>query len=230
MSETGRRMSSIVLVEDHEIMRTGLRLLLERSGKFRITGEASTADDALNLVAVSQPDLVLLGLEHGQSNSLDLIPLIHERGKDTKVLILTEVSDNSVHQQALRLGALGIILKSERTTTLLTAVDKVTRGEVWVNRSVMANLLTEMRMIRKNSESDDMRGVSSLTERERQVIQVLAEGLKNKAIADRLCISEITVKHHLTTIFAKLDVSDRLELLIYAYRHGLANLAMESSY
>jgi two-component system nitrate/nitrite response regulator NarL len=104
------------------------------------------------------------------------------------VLILTEVGDNSIHQQALRLGALGIILKSERPTTLLMAVEKVTRGEVWVNRSVMANLLTEMRTIRKNSESDEMRGASSLTERERQVIHAIQHLEGNVADSRRITL------------------------------------------
>jgi two-component system nitrate/nitrite response regulator NarL len=119
-------------------------------------------------------------------------------------------------------GAMGVVLKEHAAEVLIKAINKVHQGEVWLDRSMMGTVLDEM----TQAPEIDPEGarIASLSDREREVIALIAEGLKNKQIAQRLFISETTVTHHLSSIFSKLDVSDRLELIIYAFRHGLAQL------
>ena len=144
--------------------------------------------------------------------------------KDARILILTGLKDSEAHRQAIRLGAMGVVLKEDAAEVLIKAIKKVHAGEVWVDRSTMGSLLHEM--TRKDSDEPDLEAakIATLTDRERQVITLIAEGLKNKQIAERSCLSETTITHYLSSIFDKLEVSDRLELVIYAFRHDLARM------
>ena len=128
-------------------------------------------------------------------------------------------------QHALRLGASGIVGKDQPADVLFKAIEKVHAGEVWVDRVLMATILGAMSSTGERRTADpEAAKIALLTARERQIIAVVGEGLKNKRIAERLRISEATVRHHLTSIFDKLGVSGRLELTVYAYQHGLSKL------
>ena len=173
----------------------------------------------------------------------------------TKVLILTGVYDLDVHHAAISNGAMGIVRKLEAGDVLVKAIRKVSAGEVWLDGILMARVLSDLWNTRtpvaeaaaatanhisekerqvaemwrpKNHSQDDYESVkiARLTEREREVVTLIGEGLRNQQIADRLCISVITVRHHLSSIFSKLEVGDRFELAIYSYRHGLAKPPM----
>jgi DNA-binding NarL/FixJ family response regulator len=136
--------------------------------------------------------------------------------------VLTGVRDVEMHRRAVRLGAVGLVLKEKAADVLLKAIAKVYAGEVWLDRLLIANVLSEItRPTSQSLDPEDIK-IKALTVREREIIKLIGQGLKNQAIANRLCISEATVRHHLTSIFGKLGVGDRLELAIYAYRHGLA--------
>jgi DNA-binding NarL/FixJ family response regulator len=135
-----------------------------------------------------------------------------------QVLVLTGVRDKELHRQALQLGAMGIVLKDHAAEILIEAIEKVRAGEVWLDRSMLVALLGTS--ARGDADPERVK-IQMLTDREREIICLLAEGLRNKQIGERLFISEITVRHHLTSIFNKLAVSDRVELLIYAYRNGI---------
>ena len=152
-----------------------------------------------------------------------MLPEIKARALPTRVLILTGVRDPEIHQQCVRLGAKGLVQKELASSTLLKAIEKVYANEIWFDRNMMSNLLNEV-LNQKNGKKDDPQAVkiATLTQREREVIDLVCQGLKNKQIAERLYISDTTVRHHLTSIFSKLEVSDRLELVIYSYRYGLA--------
>ncbi len=139
-----------------------------------------------------------------------------------RILILTGLRDSESLRRAVRLGASGIVQKEAAAEVLLMAIERVRAGEVWLDRSITASLIAEISQGGENRQDPEAARIGSLSAREREVITLIGEGLSNKRIAERLSISEITVRHHLTSIFAKLEVSDRLELLVYAYRNKLA--------
>jgi len=213
----------ILIVDDHQLVQTGLRMLIESQPEMTVVGKAHTGAEALTLAADMKPDLILLDIDLGGENGLDLLPELRRIAADARVLILTGLTDENSHRQAARLGAAGLVLKQNAAEVLLKAIRKVYEGEIWLDRSVMSNLLHEMNRPKKEIDPEEAK-MASLTAREREVISLIAEGQKNKQIAERLFISETTVTHHLSSIFSKLGVSDRLELVIYAFSHGLARM------
>jgi len=140
------------------------------------------------------------------------------------VLVLTGSRDSAIHQKAAQLGAMGVVLKEDAADLLLKAIEKVYRGEAWLDRVTMGTLLFQMANQDKDTLDPRAKKISTLTDRERQVIALIAEGLKNRQIAERLFISPTTVTHHLSSIYSKLGVSDRLELVIYAFANKLAKM------
>lgn len=213
----------ILLIDDHDIMRQGLRMLVESEPDFRVVGEARDGATARLLAASEQPDLIVLDLDLGGESGLDLIPDLLAAAPAVRILVLTGLRDTEAHRQAFHLGATGLVEKESAAEVLVKAIRKVRAGEVWLDRATTARVFAEMARSKLAAESDpEVAKIASLSGREREVIALIGEGLNNKRIAERLGISETTVRHHLTSIFAKLAVHDRLELLVYAYRHGVA--------
>jgi two-component system nitrate/nitrite response regulator NarL len=213
----------VLIVDDHGIMRAGLRMLLESQSGIMVVGEASSCADALALATCTQPDVIVLDLDLGGENAVESIPTLLRTAPETRILVLTGLRDPEVHRQAIRHGALGLVFKEKAVETLLQAITKVRAGEVWLEPTMIAQVLGDLTRPQLSPQiSSEATKIARLTEREREVITLVGEGLRNKHIAERLYISEATVRHHLTAIFAKLDVSDRFELAIYAYQHGLA--------
>jgi DNA-binding NarL/FixJ family response regulator len=211
-----------MIVDDQLMVRAGLRKLLEDAG-ISVVAMAGNRTEAIALAAREQPDVILIELEVDGEDALRFVPDIRDAARNARVLILTGLKQEG-HQRAVQAGAVGVVFKSQEPEVLIKAVRKVHAGEVWLDRIAMGNLFSEM--TRKKSDGRDLDETrrESLTDRELQVISLIAEGLKNKQIAQRLFISETTVTHHLSSIFSKLDVSDRLELVIYAFGHDLARL------
>ncbi len=207
----------IVIVDDHKLFREALRLLLDSRSDFAVVGEARSAAELLPLVERERPDIVLLDLD------LNLIEEIEARSEGTRVLVLTGVRDPRLHQQCVCRGAKGLVQKEHAADVLIKAVERVYAGEVWFDRGLMNDVIVDV-LQQKNAKQVDPNAerIATLTPREREVVSLVCEGLRNKQIADRLFISNTTVRHHLTSIFSKLGISDRLELVIFAYRHGLA--------
>jgi two-component system, NarL family, nitrate/nitrite response regulator NarL len=213
----------IELVDDHALVRSGLRLLIERHQGFTVVAEAGTAAEAVAAAGREHPDVILLDLDLGRDNGLDCLPRLREAAPNARILVLTGLQDPEAHQQAVRLGAFGVLTKEKAAESVTKAIERVHAGEIWLDRTLTANLLTELATGGRPKASNPEGGkLASLTSRERDVIAVLLEGLHNKEIAERLHLSESTVRHHLTSIFEKLHVPDRLSLTIYAFRHGLA--------
>lgn len=212
----------ILLVDDHAIIRSGLKMLIESQPGLRIVGEASDRAGAIAIAARERPDLVLLDLDLGAESGIDLIPHLRTATPQARILVLTGLRDPEIHRNALRLGAMGIVQKEMAGEVLLKAIQKVHAGEAWLDRSSIANLLSEIADVDSARPDPEVARIAALSPREREVITLIGEGLNNKKIAERLKISETTVRHHLTSIFAKLGVSDRLELLVYAYKNRLA--------
>src|SRR5581483_588109 len=246
----------LLLVDDQVIVREGLRLLLENQAGLTVTGEAANCEDAVAVAAREQPDIILLDLDLGASHGLDCLPELLAVAPHARVLVLTGVYDLDIHHQAVGRGAVGIVRKMEAADILVKAIRKVFAGEVWLDGALMARVLNDLWRVRAGqplefmgmgptrlsqpqrevvelwrhqaepTTPDEAARIAQLTEREREVIGLIGEGLRNQQIADRLSISVITVRHHLSSIFAKLDVGDRFELAIYSYRHGLAKLPL----
>ncbi|HEY7494344.1 MAG TPA: response regulator transcription factor [Candidatus Tectomicrobia bacterium] len=215
----------VLIIDDHAIVRTGLRMLLESQSGITVVGEAANRADALTAARREQPNIILLDIDLGGESSLDCLPELLATASEARVLILTGIRDPEVHRRAVHLGAMGLVLKEKAAEVLLQAIEKVRAGEVWLDGAMIASVLREMTHTREAQPVNPKSArLALLTEREREVIALVGQGLRNKQVAERLFISETTVRHHLTAIFAKLEVADRLELVIYAYRHGLAGL------
>lgn len=211
----------ILLVDDHTLVREGVRMLIESQDDLVLIGEASDAAGTLAGVERERPDVVLLDLDLGGENGLDLIRSIVAQGDETRVLVLTGVRDTEVQRRALQEGALGVVAKEKAAAVLLSAIRKVHAGEAWVDRAMMGSLLRETRPARQRSDPEAAR-IASLTPREREVVGLVAQGNGTARLAEHLGINEKTIRNHLVSIYAKLGVTDRLELAIYAGRHGLA--------
>jgi two-component system, NarL family, nitrate/nitrite response regulator NarL len=216
------RTIGILLVDDHEVVRVGLRHLIEKQPYMKIVGEACTPADALAIAARERPEIVVLDLCLGAESGADIIPELMRVSEESRVIVLTAVQDEEELRRASRLGAMGVIAKDTPTHMVIKAIDRVYAGELWLNRRLTAALVAELRRPGEELPSNNEgKLIAQLTDREKDVISLIGEGLKNKQIADRLFISETTVRHHITSILKKLQVSDRLELLIFAYKNNL---------
>jgi DNA-binding NarL/FixJ family response regulator len=212
----------IMIVDDHAVIRAGLRMLIEQDQTMNVVAMAGTRAEALRLTASEQPDIIILDLVLGDDDGLAFLPELCETSPKSRVLVLTGVQNPDSYRGAIRRGAMGIVLKEHAADVLLKAIKKVNEGQVWIDRSMMGEMIQEFS--KSTSVDPEQAKIAALTDREREVIRLVGEGLKNKLIAKRLFISETTVTHHLSSVFSKLDVSDRLELTIYAFRHGLAKI------
>ena len=212
----------IMIVDDHVVIRSGLRMLIEHDQRMRVVAQAGNRAEALDRATAEHPDVIVLDLLLGDDDGLDFLPELCQASPNSRVLVLTGVQNPDAHRRAIRRGAMGIVLKDHAADQLLKAIKKVHEGEVWIERSMMGSMLQEFN--RPSLPDPESAKIDSLTDREREVIALIGEGLKNKQVGERLFISETTVTHHLSSVFSKLEVSDRLELIIYAFRHGLAKM------
>jgi two-component system, NarL family, nitrate/nitrite response regulator NarL len=214
----------VVIVDDQLVVREGLRLLLNNHPGIKVVAMASTRPEALEVVARETSDLIILDLELGGYSALSFIPQLRAVAKNARILVLTGLRDSETHQQAAQLGAMGVVLKEDAAELLLKAIEKVYKGEAWLDRMTIGSLLWKLSSHEKEPLDPQKKKISSLTERELQVVALIAEGLKNRQIAARLFISPTTVTHHLSSIYSKLGVTDRLELVVYAFAHKLAKM------
>jgi len=222
MSGTTEKLITILLVDDHAVIRTALKLVIQNCPGLRMIGEAANRDEALSIISREPPDIILLDLDLGGENGLDLIPELTGGNGHSKIIVLTGLRDPEAHHRAVKLGAMGVVQKENAVDVLLKAIERVSAGEAWLDPSLMARVLSEVSPARNKKVDPEAAKIAALSNREREVLTLISEGLKNKEIAGRLFISEWTVRHHITSIFSKLDVSDRVDLILYSYRHGLA--------
>jgi DNA-binding NarL/FixJ family response regulator len=216
----------VFLIDDHRSILWGLERLIE-SGRpgTQVVGSATTCAEALSSLEDAAPDVILLDLDLGQENGLDAIPKLIA-GSKAKILVLTGVRDVAVHDRAVLAGARGVVAKEARAETILAAIAKVHGGEVWLDRAATGRLLVEVsrRNASREASNPEQRRISQLTVREREIIAIAAgnAGATAKAIAEKLNISEHTLRNHLTSIYEKLGVANRLELYAYAHQQKLA--------
>jgi two-component system, NarL family, nitrate/nitrite response regulator NarL len=213
----------IMIVDDHAVIRTGLRMLIEQDQTMTVVAMAGTQAEALRLAESERPDIIVLDLVLGEEDGLAFLPELCKLSPTSRVLVLTGLQTSESHRAAIRRGAMGIVLKQQAADLLLKAISKVHGGEVWIDRSMMGSVLEDVRNEKREETDLEAGKISSLTRRERDVVALVSEGLKNKQIGERLFISETTVTHHLSSIYSKLGVSDRLELVIYAFANKITH-------
>lgn len=214
----------ILLVDDHKTMLWGLERLIQAEGPaFELVGSASDGIEARALCASLKPDIVLLDLDLKGSSSLEFLPALLENGV-SRVVILSANRDQATLASAVKLGARGVVSKEAPTEDVLLAVKKVHGGELWLDQSLMQALLGQLVAPATPAIDPEAERIASLTAREREVVQLIVKGngALNKDLAERAFISERTLRNHLTTIYQKLDVANRLELYVYATKHGLS--------
>lgn len=223
MSKPDEKSIRVVLVDDHKIIRDGLRDLIESRAGLTVVGDAGNRGDALAVAAREKPDILILDLDLGTDSGLALIPELRKASPATGIIILTGLRDVEKRDRAMELGAKGVVLKDEGVTELLSAIEKVHRtGDYWLEAGA-ARRLIERRM-RSDTTDPEAAKINTLTEREREIIALVGEGLENKEIAERLrpVVAEPTVRNNLSIIYDKLGIKGgRLGLLVYAYKHDL---------
>ena len=214
----------VLLIDDHPTMLWGLeQLIAAEAPRMQLAGVARNCDDALAQASQLTADVVLLDIDLGGTSSVNIIPGLLANGV-SRVLILSGTADQSVLDQAVRSGARGILHKSAAPADVLKAIEKVHRGELWLDHVALGRVLGHFLNPPAAAKPDPEANCrASLTAKERKVIQAVMEGngAVNKAIAERLFISEYTLRNHLTSIYQKLHVANRLELYVYAVKHGL---------
>jgi two-component system nitrate/nitrite response regulator NarL len=223
--EASRHLIGILIVDDHAVVRASLRLMLEKQACIKVVGEAGNKAEALDIASREQPEIILLDLCLREESGMDLIPELLRVAEDSRIVVLTGVLDEMEHRRAIHLGAMGVVSKEAPPNLLIKAIERVNAGELWLNRHMTALLVSELRRpIEPPKPPAEADMIARLTARELEIISLVGDGKKNKQIAESLCISNATVRHHLTSILSKLEVSDRLELLIFAYKNSLVKI------
>jgi len=213
----------IVIADDHPIFRDGLRRLLSAEKDFEVIGEAKDGDETLEMVREKEPDILLLDLRMPVRDGLSVLQRLKHAPNKTKVIVLTASEDKNEFVQAMKHGCAGIVLKQTASDLLYKSIRKVYAGEIWLDSHTTAAVMRQFSAPARAPATYE-RGVrerSPLSQREREIVALVAQGFKNKEIAERMFISEQTVKNHLHNVFDKLGVADRLELALYAIHKGI---------
>jgi len=212
----------VVVADDHGLFRDALRILLERTGEFQVIGEAVDGRQTAEVVERLQPDVVLLDLLMPDCSGLDALRDLAERPHRAHIVLVTATIDREEIAAALQLGARGIVMKEAASGALIEAIRTVMSGGLWVGDTAVPQMAAApVPAPARPRSSQAGRGDFGLTPREREILTAITEGMSNKDIAERLSLSEQTVKHHLSSIFDKTGMSSRLELAMFAVRHGL---------
>jgi DNA-binding NarL/FixJ family response regulator len=214
---------SILLVDDQELLRMGFRMVLDAQPDFAVVGEAGSGDQAVALVHRQAPDVVLMDVRMPGTDGVEATRQIIAAGSRSRVIILTTFDLDEYAYAALRAGASGFLLKDAPPGDLISAIRAVASGDAVVAPSTTRRLLSSLahQLPRSNSRDDDHPRLQLLTPREREVMIAVSRGLSNAEIAEALVLSEATVKTHVGRILAKLDLRDRVQIVVFAYDQGL---------
>ncbi len=211
----------IILADDHPMMREGTRRILEQSPNLKVIGEAEDGQQALELMKRLQPDVAILDIRMPKLNGIEVVRRIAEHSPNTKALMLTAYDDDDYILALMEAGASGYVLKTARASELIDAVQRVHLGEPVLHPAITMKV-ARLWASRRDWARQELPQQLSL--REREVLQLAAKGLRNRAIADKLGISVRTVEGHFNSIFAKLGVSSRLEAVLYAVSRHVVNI------
>ena len=210
----------ILIADDHPVFRFGLRALLNAMADTEVVGEATSGEAAIELAATLRPDLIVMDINMPDTNGIEATRRIREHNPDARVLVVTMLDDDSVFA-AMRAGARGYLLKGAEPAETLRAIRAVADGEAIFSAGVAERLMHFFASPSTPSPEQPAAAFPELTEREREVLDLIARGLTNSAIAERLVLSPKTVRNYITEIFAKLQVADRAQAIIRARDAGL---------
>ena len=208
----------IVLVDDHEVVRLGLKSLLERHPMFDVVGEAGSAREALEQVAALKPDVVVMDIRLPGTSGIDACEQIVTQFPNTKVLMLTSYAEDEMLFSAIRAGASGYVLKQIGSEDLIKAIESVGRGEALLDPAVTQRVFQEVRRAVKEEEAS---AFAHLSQQEKHVLLLVSEGKTNREIAKNLFLGEGTVRNYVSSILSKLSVNNRAEAAAYAVQHSL---------
>ena len=216
------RMITVVIVDDHPVVRAGIRMIVDAAPDVTVVGEGTNGADALRLVAQHHPDVLILDINLPDLNGAEVARRLREQSTTTAILVLTIYDDRQTIFGLLESGAIGYVLKDEALETVVDAVRAAARGESWLSPAVARQVVR--RAVGETSSSPEAPSIP-LTPREKEVLRLLAQGLDNAAIARRLVVTKRTVQNHVSNIYSKLEVSSRTEAALYAIRHGLVQVS-----
>lgn len=216
----------IVVADDHPIFRDGLCRLLSLEEDFEVVAQAQDGRQVLDVLQQYEPDILLLDLKMPGLDGLATLQRLQSGRNKTRVIVLTASDDKNEFVQAMKLGTSGIVLKQTATDLLIKSIRKVHAGEIWLDSHTTAAVIRQFVAADEvptapQTSAPRERERSPLSQREREIVALVAQGFKNKEMAEKMFISEQTVKNHLHNIFDKLGVSDRLELALYAIHNNL---------
>lgn len=205
--------TSVFLVDDHDVVRAGLREMLESTGEFTIVGEAATAEEAIRRIPALRPDVCVLDVRLPDGNGVEVCREVRSLVPTVGCLMLTSFSDDEALFDSIMAGAAGYVLKQIRGNDLVEAIRRVAAGQSLLDPAVTARVLDR---IRRGTEGDELLG--RLTDQERKVIDLIGEGLTNRQIAERLFLAEKTIKNYVSNILTKLGMTRRTEAAAYVAR------------
>ncbi|GAP14720.1 two component transcriptional regulator, LuxR family [Longilinea arvoryzae] len=208
----------ILLVDDHEVVRLGLKALLDRHPQFEVVGEAGTAKEAVDLVGRMHPDVVLMDIRLPGQSGIEACEEVTRNYPDTKVIMLTSYAEDEMLFSAIRAGASGYVLKQIGGEDLVRAIEAVSRGEALLDSAVTQRVFQEVRRAVKEEEAS---AFANLSTQEKHVLVLVSEGKTNREIAKALFLGEGTVRNYVSSILSKLGVSNRAEAAAYAVEHNL---------
>mgnify|MGYP000921834673 CR=1 FL=1 len=212
---------TIFLVDDHELIREGIKQLLELEDDIEVVGQAGDGEEAIEKISKYRPDVVLLDINMPQINGIDVLRRLKDLGANSKIIMLTIHKDREYLLEAMKVGADGYVLKDTDAEGLLRAIRTVESGETYIQPSIASLLVENINDVESN---ENAMKTDSLTKREYEVLTLIAEGLSNKDIANKLYISEKTVKNHVSSILKKLEVNDRIQAAIFAFKNNIKKI------
>ena len=244
----------LLIVEAQALVREAFRILLQSQSELEVVSATGVIEESISAAKAKQPDVILLNLDFVGEASCRTISRLREAAPQARILVMAGTSDDERHQEVIRQGAMGVVKQYEAAEVLLQAIRKVNSGEVWIDSGLMTRLMSSIwgngsaqprpqpdvektftnqisgpNALAKQTMAEPVgvdftKKLGQQTGREKEVVVLIAEGMRNRQIADKLFISPITVRHHLTSIFSKLELNNRFELAVFAFRCGLANV------
>ena len=218
----------LVVVDPQSLLREALSALLHGAEGIDVVEVVGAAPELISALKKTRADLVLFRFDPASSESAALLQELPRVVEHCRVIVLTASTDVAVHTRAVELGAMGVLSCDETGAVLLKAIQKVHAGELWLDRARIAGIVTQL--ARGAHKDPDTVKIESLTTRQREIVTLVAEGLTNRQLAERLFISEATVRNHITAILDKLELRDRFQLAVYAFRQGLVTYPQKLSH
>lgn len=214
---------TVMIADDHVLMRQGIKQILELEDDIDVIAQAGDGEETIEKAVAYNPDVILLDINMPKLNGIEVLRRFKDLGVASKIIMLTIHDDREYLYETMKIGANGYVLKDSDADSLIKAIRDVHIGKTYIQPSIASMLVTEINS-KDKSVNEDLLKIKSLSKREYEVLTLVAEGLNNKEIADRLFISEKTVKNHVSNIFKKIDVNDRIQAAIFAFRTNIKKI------